>query len=285
MAALAHRAAPLLLGGMISVLYVGIGLVISRSKVGNAILWCIPLSILLSTSYVYGIQSSRSITYGGIVGDNSFEIASLNNAIHGNYFGDSYERTIPSDYPLLYFSVLGTASRIIGLNAISAWRFAPVILFLLLPFVIYEIGHSLKDPETGIWCCVSFFGLGAMKTELFVEPVRNWGTFTMAIQKPYELLGELILLYCLIRLSCWIALEKLSAMSIVGCIVMGTFLLLDYYPFFFLLLAIVGVYGLLERGHGDTQSDQGVRRRNWIRRHLLGTVLVSIRLRIFHRTT
>ena len=36
-------------------------------------------------------------------------------------------------------------------------------------------------------------------------------------------------------------------MSIVGCIVMGTFLLLDYYPFFFLLLAIVGVYGLLEK--------------------------------------
>lgn len=163
-----------------------------------------------------------------------------NNSAHGNYLGDNYEKIVPSDYSLSYFWLLGILSRSTNLDAITIWKLTPGILFLIVPFIVYEIGSSLGNAETGLWSCITFFGLGAFNTEWFVNPDRNWGTFGLTIGKPYEVLSILLLLYWSIKFSHWITCKTIDRKSILVTIIIGAILLLTYYPYF-----VFGIMALL----------------------------------------
>lgn len=241
-----QREGQILVAALIFAVYGAICYLLSRRNAAW-ILWCIPLGLILSATYLNGMQASGGVAYGGISGDASFEIAAVNNVIHGNYLGDAYARGLPTDYSLLYFWILGTVARIIGLDALAAWRLAPAVLLLGAPFLIYRIGSDLRDSETGFWCCVAFFGLAAFHTEWFISPDRRWGTYASLIAKPHELLATLLLLYWCIRLARLSAGNALSRASMIGSGVVGALLVLTYYPLFVLGLAVLSAYAIFER--------------------------------------
>ena len=54
----------------------------------NTIVLCLLIASILPAGYLINMEQSGQTVYGGLVGDNSFQIALLNNVIHGNYFGD-----------------------------------------------------------------------------------------------------------------------------------------------------------------------------------------------------
>ncbi len=197
----------------------------------NGRVLCLILASVLPAAYLLGMQSSGQIVYGGLLGDNSFQIALLNNVIHGNYFGDYYQKALPLDYPPLFFWVLGTLSRWLHLDAITAWRLFPVALLALWPFVFFQTGKKLGDEETAIWVCIGALGIGALNTRFFgfTLPQRDWGTFSLALNKPYEMLSAFFLLDSIIE--CGIRQFALNKRNLFKTFVTGGIVALLYYPF------------------------------------------------------
>ncbi len=197
----------------------------------NSRVLCLILASVLPAAYLLGMQSSGQIVYGGLLGDNSFQIALLNNVIHGNYFGDYYQKALPLDYPPLFFWVLGTLSRWLHLDAITAWRLFPVALLALWPFLFFQAGKKLGDEETAIWVCIGALGIGALNTRFFgfTLPQRDWGTFSLALNKPYEMLSAFFLLDWI--LECGIRQFALNKRNLFKTFVTGGSVALLYYPF------------------------------------------------------
>ncbi|MEJ5241526.1 MAG: hypothetical protein WHS87_10050 [Anaerolineales bacterium] len=197
----------------------------------NARFLCLTLAFILPVTYLLGIQSSGQIVYGGLIGDNSFQISLLNNVIHGNYFGDYYQKVTPLDYPPLFFWLLGTLSRWSHLDAITAWRLFPLVLLALWPFLLFQLGKKLGNEETAIWISAGALGIGTLNTRFFgfTLPQRDWGIFSLTLNKPYEILAAFLLLNWIIQAS--ISKFKLNKINFVKIFLTGGIIALLYYPF------------------------------------------------------
>jgi hypothetical protein len=172
-----------------------------RYRTRRMIWWCLPVSLVLALTYALSIWYIAfrydALPYSGLHSDASFAISYVNNVINGNYFGDFYEKDVPSHYPPLYFWILGTVARLIGTDAKTAWITAPVLVLAVLPFTVFRVGRAIGGDRIGFYASFAFFALGsAITSYLFSRrefPPMNWG-----IHKPYEILAGVFALAWLV---------------------------------------------------------------------------------------
>jgi hypothetical protein len=212
----------------------------------NTIVLCLLIASILLAGYLINMEQAGQTVYGGLVGDNSFQVALLNNVIHGNYFGDYYQKSSPLDYPPLFFWFLGTIARWLHLDAIKAWRLFPLLLLPLLPLLFYKMGEILGGKEVALWTCLGALGIGAITTNTgFFGVTRvyaTWGIVALALGKPYEMLSAFLLLYWLLD----VRLREFSTgkLYFLKNFAFGGMIALMYYPFLLPgLLALILEYG------------------------------------------
>lgn len=213
----------LLLASLTSALYTI--LLFNLSKQGQWTKFCLTFSSALLVTLFFAWKMAQTNVYGGVLGDNSFHIAHVNTVIYGNYLGDYYEKNQPGDYPPLYFWIVGTVSRWLNWTAIQGWRNLSILVLIFLPVLVFRTGLHLGNPRTGMWTCITFFGLGAFNMHYFISPERNWGNLSLALQKPHELLAALLALMWLIEY------QKKNENLIFRSFVYGGLITLLYYPY------------------------------------------------------
>jgi len=191
-----HRTVYLVAGVSIIVGHVAL-CVLLRHKVRTMVWWCLPMASLLSLTYALNMWQTSyrhdGVPYSGYQSDASFSISYVNNVIHGNYFGDFYDKHVPSHYPPLYFWLLGTTARLLGTDAVSIWIGAPLLVLAVLPFIVFWVGRAIGGDGVGFYACFAFFALGNAIIS-YIFPGREFPPMFWAIHKPYELIAALIAL-------------------------------------------------------------------------------------------
>lgn len=125
-------------------------------------------------------------------GDETFVMAALTQSLKSNPFNDFYYHNLPMFYPPLYFWVVGTGTRIIAQNAISAHKIgvAGTILFWFVGVYLWALLYRRfmvrkEEGATPIWQQPWFW---------FTVPLLWFlvNEFSSIVFKPYETLSGLL---------------------------------------------------------------------------------------------
>lgn len=236
-------------GAAIIVVYLAACLLVQKCGRGM-VWWCLPISLLLAGSYALNLHDLGTL-YAGITSDQSTNLGYTQNIIHGNYLGDLYEKRVPAQYPPLYFWVLGIAARACGWTALEAWRYSPIFLFLVLPFLTYAVGVQVGgNKRCGFYACFALLALGASQSAqafgFYATTVDPFALLGYVLAKPYQILGGLLLVSWLVSFGRGPPLGRVGIGWLIAHAVLGACIFLLYSPWFgvgAVALALHGVVG------------------------------------------
>ncbi len=186
----------LIVGFLIICLYAAMGMILHKRKAALG-WWCLPVSFLLLCTYGlsmwYVVIPNHGTLFDSLLGDSSAHVAFVNNIIHGNYFGDFYDKIIPANYPPLYFWILGTIGRIFRLDAITLYAAAPLFVLAVLPFLVFAVGKYLGGKWVGFFSCLAMFGIGNAATSYLFAGAREFPYMYWCIAKPYQIVAGILI--------------------------------------------------------------------------------------------
>jgi hypothetical protein len=249
----------ILVGAAVLVGYFGLCLLVRRFG-RSMVWWCLPIALLLTATYAFALRDIWAGTlYSSISSDQATNLSYTQNVIHGNYLGDLYGKRTPAQYPPLYFWCLGLIARVVGVSALAVWRYSPLLLFLLLPFLAYFVGEQVGDGEKrcGFYACFALFALAAYQSAHFVgvnpSEFDPFVLMSYFLAKPYQIIGGLLLVLWLVRFARGPRSGKVSAGWLLANALLAASVFLLYSPWFgvgFAALALEALLGVRWTGRG-----------------------------------
>ncbi len=184
----------ILVSGTVAILLVYVALCLWIQR--RFSIWSVlPFSFLLAASYSVNMLTIPggygSAVYGSLYSDSSFIVGYVNNFVQGRY-SDFYDASVPPHYPPLWFFLVGSVARGLGLTALQASFVVPALSLAVLPWLVFALGlHVWEDKAVAFFVTFAFVVLGAGGASYLFDDPRPTFIF-WAIHKPYELFGALL---------------------------------------------------------------------------------------------
>ena len=125
--------------------------------------------------------------YDGGQGDNRYQLAIVGQVQAGNLLGDYFYRGVRAHYPPLYFWIAGGAGRLLGMDAQTTVRWAPIVALLISAAGLAWIARQIGAHPS--YTLIIVFALGSFAAYYLFSYPPDRGLWMVLAAKPQQLLG------------------------------------------------------------------------------------------------